>query len=330
MLFDAPKTAGLLGLLAGAAKAQYVLDSFYDANNFFNEFSFFTEEDPTHGYVNYVDGDTAFGMNLASADDNIIRVGADSTESNPDGGRKSVRMVSNKAFTRGLIIGDFNHMPGSICGAWPAFWMTGPNWPNQGEIDIIEGVNNDDATAVTLHTGPGCTISNEGTDPATELKEADCNAGNGFTGCGQQTFNPLNYGDGFNNNEGGVYATEWTSEFIAVWFFPRGSIPQDIADGNPNPSSWGFPIAKFVGTGCDIDSIFRDHQIIINTTFCGDWAGSVWDSNEICKARAPTCNEFVGNNPQEFQEAYWAINNIAVYQNTGAPNGTITARSFNA
>lgn len=49
--------------------------------------------------------------------------------------------MSNKGYNKGLIIGDFAHMPGSDCGIWPAFWLVGPNWPSGGEIDIIEGVN---------------------------------------------------------------------------------------------------------------------------------------------------------------------------------------------
>lgn len=33
---------------------------------------------------------------------------------------------------------DVNNIP-SAQGAWPALWMTGSNWPEQGEIDVIEG-----------------------------------------------------------------------------------------------------------------------------------------------------------------------------------------------
>ncbi|KAL6869557.1 hypothetical protein ACO1O0_000883 [Amphichorda felina] len=332
MLFDGSKMAGLLGLVAGAARAEYTLDSYYDVNNFFNEFSFFTEPDPTHGFVEYVNSDTAFGLNLASTENGVIRVGADAVEANPPNGRKSVRMTSNKAFTHGLIIGDFGKMPSNLCGVWPAFWTFGPDWPNSGEIDIIEGVNDQSSTAVTLHTGPGCVITNEGTDPLTQLNDADCNTGGGFTGCGQQTSNPLNYGEGFNGIQGGVYAMEWTSDFISVWFFPRGAIPVDIGDGRPDPATWGLATARFVGSpGCDLDSFFREHNIIINTTFCGDWAGNpdVWNNNPVCSSKAATCQDFVSNNPQEFADAHWLINSISVYQNLQSPNGTVT-QSFRA
>lgn len=35
-------------------------------------------------------------------------------------GRESVRISSKKTFTHGLFIADIAHMPGTICGAWPA------------------------------------------------------------------------------------------------------------------------------------------------------------------------------------------------------------------
>lgn len=54
-------------------------------------------------------------------------------------GRQSIRLTSKKSYNSGLIILDLAHMPGGICGTWPAFWTLGPDWPNHGEIDIIEG-----------------------------------------------------------------------------------------------------------------------------------------------------------------------------------------------
>ncbi|KAG9254870.1 glycoside hydrolase family 16 protein [Emericellopsis atlantica] len=322
MLFDAPTAFGLVGLFAGTVQAQYQLDTFYNSENFFNEFSFFNEPDPTHGFVEYVNQASAFNLGLARNDNGKIHMAADALEVNPANGRKSVRLTSNKVFTHGLVISDIEHMPGSECGVWPAHWLFGDPWPYAGEIDIIEGVNDQSATAVTLHTGPGCTIRNEGSDPTTLLKEADCNAGNANTGCGQQTSNYLNYGTGFNQIGGGVYAMEWTSDFIAVYFFPRDLIPADITSGHPDPSTWGLPTAKFVGSpGCDMDGFFRDNRIIFNTTFCGDWAGSpdVWNNNPVCSAKAPTCNDFVANNPQEYEEAYWTVNSVSVYKNNGTP-----------
>jgi hypothetical protein len=101
---------------------------------------------------------------------------------------------------------------------------------------------------------------------------------------------------------GGVFATQWTSDFIRIWFFPRNAVPLDIAEGTPDPTTWGFPQANFQGS-CDIDKKFANHKIIFDTTFCGDYAGSVFGSDAVCNQTAVSCNSYVANNPAAFQNA---------------------------
>jgi Ricin-type beta-trefoil lectin domain/Glycosyl hydrolases family 16 len=64
--------------------------------------------------------------------------------------------------------------PSSGLGYWPAFWMLGPGqWPENGEIDILEDVN-----ALSQHSG---TI-HCGTDPGGPCNESD-GIGSGLQGC---------------------------------------------------------------------------------------------------------------------------------------------------
>ena len=143
-------------------------------------------------------------------------------------------------------------------------WTVGPDWPSNGEIDIIEGVNSQPSNGVTLHTGPGCSISDNGLFTG-QMTTTNCDvkaqgqAEN--AGCQIQAQNSLSYGSGFNANSGGTYAMEWTSEAINVWFFARGSIPSDIGTGSPDPSGWGAAVASFSG-GCNIDSSFKNQQLV--------------------------------------------------------------------
>ena len=162
-------------------------------------------------------------------------------------------------------------MPGSICGVWPAFWLFGPNWPDSGEIDVIEGVNVAGTDTITLHTEAGCTINTAGSQAGTVLQNSNCNTNNANTGCGVTTTTANAYGNSFNNIGGGVYAMQWESSGVYVWFFPRGSIPSDITDGAPVTGNWGTPIVAFNGgSSCNIDSFFANENIVFDTTFCGD------------------------------------------------------------
>jgi hypothetical protein len=195
------------------------------------------------------------------------------------------------------------------------------SFQENGEIDILEGVNEQINNAMTLHTAPGCEIGSDITQFSGELSTSNCDinaSGQGKNvGCSIEHPSTQSYGAGLNANGGGVYATQWTSDAISVYFFPRGSIPKDVLGDSPNPSGWGKPSAKFTG-GCNIDKMFNQQQIIIDTTFCGQWAGSknVWNAG-TCGKKAATCEEWVRDNPAVFTEAYWEINGMKVYQDNG-------------
>lgn len=250
-------------------------------------------------------------------------MGVDSTNVASGRGRNSIRISTQKTYNHGLVILDLAHMPAGQCGTWPAFWMLGPNWPNNGEIDIIEGVNSQTQNSMTLHTNAGCSIESTGAFAGTlETSNCDVNAPNQATnaGCSIESQDTNSYGTGFNANGGGVYATEWTSQAINVWFFPRNAIPSDLSSGSPDPSNWGLPQAQFTGA-CDIDEHVLDQQLVFDITFCGDWAGNVWSTDATCAPKAATCNDFVQNNPSAFQDTYWLINSLQVFTDNGAAPG---------
>jgi hypothetical protein len=183
---------------------------------------------------------------------------------------------------------------------------------------------------MTLHTAPGCQIGSDTTQFSGSVTTGNCdvNAKDQLknAGCSIQHPSTKSYGAGLNQNGGGVYATQWNSDAISVFFFPRGSIPEDVLGDSPNPSTWGKPAAKFAGA-CDIDKMFAEQKIIIDTTFCGQWAGNEWEDSS-CGKKANTCEEYVRDNPEAFTEAYWEINALKVYQDDGkapvAPSAPIT------
>ena len=317
---------------------QYQLQKDYFETGFYDNFDFFDGSDPTNGFVQYTgQNDNLISSSSTGAE---MRVSTDQTTPN---GRPSIRITSKDSYQNGLIVLDVGHMPGGICGTWPAFWTVGPNWPSGGEIgmhmfhkakhpkltmtvDIIEGVNDVQSNQMTLHTGSTCSIS--GTSMTGSISTDDCDVSNGDnSGCGITTTNDATYGSAFNANGGGTYATLITSTGVVVWFWPRGSEPGDVLSTQPNPSGWSTPLANFSGS-CDFETSFTAQQIVFDTTFCGDWAGQVW-SQGGCAAKAATCEDYVANNGADFSEAYWSINALKVYEaqsgsSTSAPSVVVS------
>lgn len=82
----------------------------------------------------------------------------------------------------------------------------------------------------------------------------------------------IQYGQGFSQNGGGVYALEWTDTGLGVWFFPRSSVPSDLSSNSPDPSSWGLPTAYYPTSSCDLDTFFQPQTLILDITVCGAFA----------------------------------------------------------
>ena len=51
----------------------------------------------------------------------------------------------------------------------------GPDWPDNGEVDIIEGIHDQDINTAALHTSAGCTITDNG-EFSGEIDFSNCGA----------------------------------------------------------------------------------------------------------------------------------------------------------
>ncbi|KAH6910650.1 family 16 glycosyl hydrolase [Coprinopsis sp. MPI-PUGE-AT-0042] len=314
----------------------WLLEDDYKAPDFFDHMLFYTDTDPTHGLVTYVSKEEAFARNLAFiSDDGKVVMKAD-TETTLERGqpRASVRIETIKHYTTGLFILDLDTAPWG-CGIWPAWWTTTAPWPDNGEIDIIEGVHDNEHNQVAWHTSPGCLLdSKESFSGNISIKSGgpatDCDAAkNDNAGCSVTEWSRASYGPYFDEQGGGVFAMKWDENGISVCesfhsfdypvvsmltacvtgSFYRAAVPADIPAGAPNPKKWGRPSALLGPEGCEIEKFFKDHTIVINITFCGDWAG-----NSYAATKCPgTCDERIMD-PKNFVNASWNINSMKVYR----------------
>ncbi|KAJ4287399.1 hypothetical protein N0V90_012799, partial [Kalmusia sp. IMI 367209] len=196
------------------------------------------------------------------------------------------------------------------------------DWPTDGEIDIIENVNDARTNNAAIHAMGNCTVTN--TANQTGLwKSTDCSIDHDENqGCGTVFTEPYNYGTEFNANGGGVYAMEWTLDSIRVWFFPPTNVPFGLTDGGiPDSAMFGLPSASFSGPcSASFGEKFFNHSIVIDTTFCGGWAGGTFGTGtSSCPTTAgldsvDSCISYVANNPEAFKDAYWGIKSLKVWE----------------
>ncbi|KAK0211736.1 glycoside hydrolase family 16 protein [Armillaria fumosa] len=322
------RTASTGGASATASSfsSPYTLVEYHNGTDFFSGWTFWTTSDPTNGIVDYVDESTgrSNGLVEVNSDGNaIMRVETTGTVS---ANRQSIRITTESAYNKVLMILDSVHIP-TGCGAWPAWWSNGPNWPDGGEIDIVEGINDYTNNQATLHTDVGCTLPSINADAlnitGTAVGGTNCAANEtSNAGCGFRSASDVSFGAAFNGNGGGVYAMKWDDDGIQVYFWTPDSVPSDVDAGTPVPDRWGVPMANWPSSTCNSTKYFYDHSFIFDTTLCGDWAGSAWNSsgtpgqNQSCATRTgySTCEAFVRASGASFDEAYWEIKSVKFYQ----------------
>ncbi|KAI1785726.1 endo-beta-glucanase [Ganoderma leucocontextum] len=315
-MFSAGALLSLAFLLTSVLGRTWKQCDSYVGKEFLSGFNHLTIADPTHGRVNYVSEATALKKNLTFAKHDTLILRADhKTKLSASGpGRDAFRLMSKKTYTNHVSVWNVRHMPQG-CGTWPALWEFGANWPAQGEIDVVEGVNGHGTNQMTLHTSAGCTVGGSRKMSGKSV-QTNCDVvATGNAGCSVLDKASKSYGSGFNHNGGGFFAMERCSEGVKVWFWPRHAkgIPSDVLKGSKtvNTAKWGTPAAHFPSKSCNMAQHFGPHNIVINLSLCGDWAGQASIYNQDgCPG---SCVANVNNNPSAFNLAYFDIAWLKIY-----------------
>lgn len=266
--------------------------------------------------MNYVSESTATSNKLAYVENDVAVMRVDNfTWLNAGANRNSVRITSKKGYATGLMLFDVAQMPHG-CSVWPALWTVGGNWPNGGEIDIVENVNNATFNQLTLHTGASTSCSTNAV-PQSAVSTSFMNRGcasspSANAGCGYQDQSETAFGAGFNAAGGAVYALLIDANSgTTIWQFPRNKgIPSDITSGKPNPTSWGTPKATWPSSdSCKTNEVISKQNIVFDITLCGGWAAADYP-NSGCPG---SCSDMV-KDPTNYNLAVWKVNSVKIYQ----------------
>ncbi|GAA5881871.1 hypothetical protein JCM16303_003445 [Sporobolomyces ruberrimus] len=280
---------------------------------FFDNWDWFTYPDPTHGWVNYNGMQDSWDRGLVYVPEPARNTAVMRVDSWTNLGygklRNSVRISSKQKVELGsIVIADIPNIPHGPT-VWGAYWLVGDNWPYGGEIDLMEGVHDGVQNQMTLHTAPGCQLTTP-MQASGAILSTECNAFENFNiGCGVQDTSRSSYGSGWNEAGGGVSATQFDESGVSIWSFLRDEIPADITAGNPDPTKWGTPKARWDATSCDMKKFFGPQNIVFDITLGGDWAGATY--NEA--GYSGTWQDAI-KKASNFDQAFWEVNYVKVFK----------------
>ncbi len=312
-----------------SVSSSYHINYTYVGYTFFDDFNF-TAHRQHNAFSDFQNKSSAISMGLINTTATTAYIGTDYTNMVGSEGRASIEMSSNHIWDEGLFILNASHMPQG-CGTWPAFWFVSLHnkTQNHGEIDVIEGINLRIDDQSTLHTNGACDFSTNynminmtgiwrSDEPYNSSSPYNCSYNDlNNTGCGIYANMNNTYGQGFNDNDGGIFAMELNYNIgIRIWFWSMfdENIPNNIYSKTPDVDTWGIPYAFWpFGWWCKSNN-FPKMQILFDLYYCG-WAAQTnyWDMHCLNVTNNATCFQWVMNNPSYFHDAYWLINYLDVY-----------------
>ncbi|KAK0243457.1 hypothetical protein EDD85DRAFT_947620 [Armillaria nabsnona] len=270
----------------------------YAGQSFFNGWNFPGNYDnTTSGSVIFVDQATATANKLAYVND----------------AGNAILRVDNSTDITGTGV-DRNSV-------WPAFWTFGGTdlgWPMFGKIDIVEGVNLMANNQMALHHNDSSCVQPPNPGQSGRTLNTDCNNGSpaGSTGCAVAETKPNSFGEGFNQNGGGVFALQFEVSGAYIWFWPRQNIPKSLTSAtstsNIDTTDWGVPSASFPASGCDLQKLFKPQKLILDITLCGTWAGVPSIFNSQCSGNC--IQDYVmGPGSPKYDNAWFEISYLRTY-----------------
>ncbi|CAD7963262.1 unnamed protein product [Amoebophrya sp. A120] len=302
-----------------------------DREKFLDCFVPYKDRDPTEGNVDYIRGWDEFRDELITVQANPtnpakkqISIDFKTGALNGADNRPAIRLHSKLGFEYGsLFVVDVERMP-ALDGVWPAYWtchkggVWGGNWPGSGEFDLMEHIHGRrmDQMRTTLHTDfdQKCEVSMDAGSPGNlgpagtrdlRLQRGNCE---GYEGC-EVDANQVPNGRGFNIARGGLHIMAVEEDAVKFWWVPRDQVTDanfpdaDTAQG----AFWEqklqqiqpYVVFPLNHQNCPSRALFKTQTLIINTTFCGTWAGEEYQRGGLAACEALVRSDLYGKPEQK-------------------------------